>query len=421
MQVPQYIKGYLFDNSTEVEAQLQIQRVSHSDSLTTLPNRQKMILDMQDTIYGCVVFNIDKFREINDLFGVSIGDSILIQVAQWFKTIGLDVYRIGGDEFALLLHEPITWEALEVSIKEWLEQLSQTLFHIASELISLRMNIGVALGDEKLLTQADIALHHAKEAKVPYALYEKTENVEEVYRTNIAMTATIHKALLEKRIVCYYQPIVDFTTGQTTKYETLVRLIDDSGSIIPPLFFLPIAKKTKLYPQITRAVVHQACDLFSKRDDEFSINLSIDDIEDPMTVQDIIGTLLATNTASRVVFEILESEGIENYDSVQCFITQVKALGAKIAIDDFGSGYSNFEHILKLNVDYIKIDGSLVRGIVTNDRHRIIIETIVDFARKIGAKTIAEFVSDEAIFDTLKALRVDYSQGYYTGKPEPLT
>jgi len=418
--VPQSIKGYLFDNSTEVEAQLEIQRVSHTDLLTTLPNRQKMQLDMEETIYGCVVFNIDKFREINDLFGVNIGDSILIQVAQWFKNIALDVYRIGGDEFALLLHKPITWEALEVSIKEWLQQLSQTLFHIASELISLRMNIGVALGNEKLLTQADIALHNAKEAKVPYALYEVSENIEEIYRTNIAMTATIHKALSEKHIVCYYQPIIDFATGKTTKYETLVRLIDDSGSIVPPLFFLPIAKKTKLYSQITRCVVQQACRVFSKREEEFSINLSVDDIEDPKTVQTIISTLLATNTASRVVFEILESEGIENYASIQCFITQVKALGAKIAIDDFGSGYSNFEHILKLNVDYIKIDGSLVRNIVKDKRHAIIVETIVDFSRKIGAKTIAEFVSDEAIFETLKALGVDYSQGYYTGEPRPL-
>ncbi|MCX6076584.1 MAG: EAL domain-containing protein [Campylobacterales bacterium] len=413
----------IFTDLSELRANQQklINLASH-DQLTSLPNRQKMGIDI-DTLHpnGCIVFNIDRFREINDLFGVAVGDAILVQIAEWFNSMGLSVYRIGGDEFAILLHEDVKWEVLERRLTQWLEELARTSFRIGSELISIRINIGVALGGEKLLTQADIALHNAKEAKNAYALYEKTENIEELYRTNIAMATTIHKALSDGRVICHYQPIADFISGKIVKYEALVRLVNEDGSIIPPLVFLPIAKKTKLYSQITRAVIHQACYCFEHRDEDFSINLSIDDIEDPATVQEIITTLLKTHTASRVVFEILESEGIENYGSVVNFITQVKALGAKIAIDDFGSGYSNFEHILKLHVDYIKIDGSLVRGVVTNERHRIIIETIVDFASKIGAKTIAEFVSDETIFDFLKARGVNYSQGYYTGKPEVLT
>jgi EAL domain-containing protein (putative c-di-GMP-specific phosphodiesterase class I) len=302
----------------------------------------------------------------------------------------------------------------------WLDRLSQNFFQIENELISIRMNIGVALGGSKLLTRADIALHNAKVSKVPYVLYQISENIEETYRTNLAMTATIHKALATQQIICHYQPIVSFQTGKVQKYETLVRLIDSSGSIIPPLYFLPLAKKTKLYAQITRNVVAQACECFANKDQEFSINLSIDDIEDPVTVQFIISTIIKTQTASKIVFEILESEGIENYESVENFIQQVKAHGAKIAIDDFGTGYSNFEHILKLHVDYIKIDGSLIRGIVENERHSIIIETIVDFSKKIGAKTIAEYVSDEAIFEKVKSLGVDFSQGYFTGKPEPI-
>lgn len=416
------IKGYLLDNTKEVESGEEILRVSNTDMLTNLPNRQKMQIDMKNNKpYGCVVFNIDKFREINDLFGVSVGDSILVQVAEWFLQQGLHVYRIGGDEFAMVVQEETPWHALEMKIVLWLDRLLQNFFQLENELISIRMNIGVALGGgSKLLTRADIALHNAKVAKVPYALYEITENIEETYRTNIAMTATIHKALATKNILCYYQPIVDFQTGKIQKYETLVRLMDDSGTIIPPLDFLSIAKKTKLYSQITRCVIAQACERFMGKDEEFSINLSIDDIEDPATVQYIIGTILKTQTASKIVFEILESEGIENYESVENFIQQVKALGAKIAIDDFGTGYSNFEHILKLHVDYIKIDGSLIRGIVSNERHAIIIETIVDFSKKIGAKTIAEYVSDEAIFDKVKSLGVDFSQGYYTGKPEPI-
>ena len=415
------IKGYLLDNTAEVNAQNEILRVSHTDLLTGLSNRQKIQSDIaQHKPYGCIVFNIDRFREINDLFGVAMGDSILVQLADWFRSEGLDVYRIGGDEFALLLLKKIAWSELEAEILMWLEHLHNTYFRLGKELISLRMNIGVALGETKLLTQADIALHNAKEAKIPYALYEISENIEEIYRTNIAMTATIHKAIAQNKLVCYYQPIVDCKSSKVLKYETLVRLIDQSGTLVAPLHFLPIAKKTKLYSQITQFVVTQACELFAKREEEFSINISIDDILDPATVQHIVNTLLRTNTASRVVFEILESEGIENYTSVENFIRQVKAYGAKIAIDDFGTGYSNFEHILKLHVDYIKIDGSLIRGIVSNERNSIIIETIVDFTQKIAAKTIAEYVSDKDVYERVKHLGIDFSQGYYTGKPELL-
>jgi EAL domain-containing protein (putative c-di-GMP-specific phosphodiesterase class I) len=197
-------------------------------------------------------------------------------------------------------------------------------------------------------------------------------------------------------------------------------MIDENGDLVPPMDFLPIAKKTKLYPRITHKVIHEACRCFSSRSDHFSVNLSIDDINDPYTVQEIIKIIIDTGTSEQIIFEILETEGIENYASVGRFIKQVKALGAKIAIDDFGTGYSNFEHILKLNVDYIKIDGSLISGIVDNSRYRIIVETIVDFARKIGAYTIAEFVSCEEVYHAVEKLGIDFSQGYYTGKPSPM-
>ena len=214
---------------------------------------------------------------------------------------------------------------------------------------------------------------------------------------------SISKNTLNGEIVAIYQ---DFS------------MIDKNNNTIPPLEFLTISKKTKLYPHITAEVIHQACNMFKDRKERFSVNLSIDDIKDANTVQEIIKTIIKTKTASRIIFEILESEGIENYEEVINFITQIKALGAEIAIDDFGTGYSNFEHVLKLNVDYIKIDGSLIKGMSENNKHKIIVETIVDFAKKVGSKTIAEFVSDEATFSIVKGIGIDFSQGYYTGKPD---
>lgn len=410
------------DITQRKRAEEKIYQLAFYDQLTSLPNRQKIIFDMNTReAKACAILNIDSFKEINDLFGIKAGDGVLTQVGEWFREIGLLAYRTGGDEFTTLFYDDdVTRLTLSRRMLNLMAILEEKTFHVGNEIISLRMSIGVAIGGPKLLTHADIALHVAKVKKIPLSLYEEKENIEEKYRRNIVIASMIRKALSSGRIICYYQPIVDFKTNAIVKYETLVRMVDEKGTIILPLEFLPIAKKMKIYPRITQEVVNQACELFENRTEEFSINLSTADMEDARSMQKIIEVIKRTNTASRIVFEILESEGVENYDTIKQFIAQVKVLGAKIAIDDFGTGYSNFEHILKLNVDYIKIDGSLIRNIVNNSRNHIVIETIVNFAQKIGAQTIAEFVSDEIIFNTVKKLKVNYSQGYFTGKPAPL-
>ena len=419
------IENYLAvfsDLSPLRESQEKALRLAYYDQLTTLPNRQKIVLDIEkNNPTACVIFNIDDFKEINDFYGIDVGDSLLTQIGQYFIDLNYHPYRIGGDEFAILLYEDhISWDVLHAKIGTLLLLIEDKTFYIGNSSINIRMSAGASIEYDKLLTRADIALNRAREHNIHIACYIENENIEENYRKNIAMIDTIRKALAEKRILCHYQPIVNIQTGKIDKYETLVRMLDEDGNIIPPLEFLPIAKKTKLYPHITLEVIHQTCTLFAQRNEKFSVNLSVSDIINPTTKQEIINTIIQTKTASKIVFEILESEGIENYDEVAKFILEVKKLGAKIAIDDFGTGYSNFENILKLDVDYIKIDGSLIREIYHNPRHHIIVETIVSFSNKIGAKTVAEFVSDEKIYNTVRELGIDYSQGYFTGKPDKL-
>ncbi|MDD5051668.1 MAG: EAL domain-containing protein [Sulfuricurvum sp.] len=394
----------------------------YMDQLTGLPNRYRLQERLQKSgISALAIVNIDDFKEVNDFFGIAIGDDVLGLFAQWLNELTPGAcYRLGGDEFALTFFESLDIVTLEHRLSMLIKLLDEKTFIVNEESLSIRVTIGVAIGSDKGLTRADIALHHAKENKKQIAFYNEYEGIEKQYRSNLTMASNIRRALFEHRIICFYQPIIDIKSGKIAKYETLVRMIDDENNIILPMDFLPIAKQTKLYPQITCEVIYQACTLFSTRSEEFSINLSDSDIRNPQTVSEIIKTITETGTASRVVFEILESEGIESYEEVIHFIAKVKALGAKIAIDDFGTGYSNFENILKLNVDYIKIDGSLIREITGNARHHIIVETIIDFAQKIGAKTIAEFVSDEEIFNSIKELGVNYSQGYFTGKPASL-
>lgn len=389
------------------------------DNLTTLPNRLKLQEDLSTKHSNTVaILNIDDFKEINDFFGIDAGDWLLSQIAHWLVEMKLSPYRLGGDEFAFRIKEGSTSAEFRHNIEMLLSLLSEKLFMIADETVHVRATVGIAIDSEKPLIHADVALNKARSSKLPYSVYDQSEGIEQQYQANIAMSARIRQALVEHRIVCQYQPIVSCISGKIEKFETLVRIKNEDNSLIAPYDFLPIAQKTKLYHHITQEVVYQACNLFAARHEQFSINLSGSDILDSRTVATIENILRQTGTADRVIFEILESEGIENFDEVALFIARIKAMGAKIAIDDFGTGYSNFENILKLNVDILKIDGSLIKSINENPRHRIVVEAIVDFAHRIGIDTVAEFVSSEEILQNVTDLGITYAQGFYTGKPQ---
>jgi len=195
-------------------------------------------------------------------------------------------------------------------------------------------------------------------------------------------------------------------------------MLDDDGKIISPMAFLTIAKKSNLYLEITRTVITKAFEYFSTKDDDFSINLTIEDILSP-EINNLIYQKIQEfpQTANRVIFEIVEDEGIENYDEVSPFIEKMKSYGCKIAIDDFGTGYSNFDYLMKLNVDFIKIDGSMIRYLDYDENAKLVTQLIVDFAKKLKIKTIAEFVHSSEIHDIVKEMDIDYSQGFYLGEP----
>ncbi len=153
---------------------------------------------------------------------------------------------------------------------------------------------------------------------------------------------------------------------------------------------------------------------------QVSINLSVDDILNESVYETIMRLLNSYYVRNRVVFEIIESEGIENFEEVKVFIKTVKDMGVKVSIDDFGTGYSNFEYLMKLNVDYIKIDASMIKDIDKNKNSQMVTETIVDFAKKMGIETVAEFIHSQNVYDMVKSMDIDYSQGYFLGEPKRL-
>jgi EAL domain-containing protein (putative c-di-GMP-specific phosphodiesterase class I) len=245
-------------------------------------------------------------------------------------------------------------------------------------------------------------------------------NKDSDYQNNIEWINKIKEAITGDRLTTYFQPIIDNKTGAITKYESLVRLIDKEGKVISPFFFLDIAKKAKLYTKITKIVIDKTFATFENLQQyDFSINITVEDINDEEISSYIFKKLKNYPNSNRVIFEITESEEIKDYAFVNNFIKTVKSYGAKIAIDDFGAGYANFEHIINLKADFIKIDGSLIKNINTDKNSRIITEAIIAFSKKLGSKTVVEFVHNEEVYKKVKELGADFSQGFHLGEPSP--
>lgn len=398
-----------------------------NDDLTQMPNRNQLIMDLQEhhhTNLSLALVNIDNFKEINDFYGHEIGDEVLQSFASFLKlyteNFESKIYKLHSDEYALL------WFSSDKGkIKNYIEKLTENTknFVVMTEddySIEITATIGLAVGTESILSRADMVLKRAKSKQIPFLIFEDHMEIEKEYKNNIVWTKKLKKAIKDEKIVVYCQPIAYTKDKKIAKYEMLVRMIDGEDNVISPFHFLSIAKKNKLYSHITTTVIYKAFEKFNHSNHSFSVNLSILDILDEETVTFILSQLNNYVNPELITFELLESEGIENYEQVLEFIDRVKSLGCKVAIDDFGSGYSNFEYMLNLKVDLIKIDASLIKNIDTSRNAQVIVTTIISFAKNLGIETCAEFVHSQEVYDKLVELGVNYVQGYYISEPYPV-
>jgi EAL domain-containing protein (putative c-di-GMP-specific phosphodiesterase class I) len=269
-----------------------------------------------------------------------------------------------------------------------------------------------------ILAQADMAMKRAKERRLPFLVYTHTMNIPLEYEENIRWTHQVKQSIRNDQVVPFYQPIFSNASGRIEKFECLMRIVDGDENIIYPEQFLRISKRSRQYPTLTRIMLRKIIREMKTTDCLYAFNISVEDMQNRGTVG-FIRTILSNHPeeAKRITFEILESENIEGIPEVSDFVRMVKEFGSSIALDDFGTGYSNFSYILTLDVDYIKIDASIIRNLDCDENAVAIAETIIGFAKRTGKKTIAEFVHSEAVHDLVREMGVDYSQGYYLGKP----
>lgn len=415
----------LNDISHEVEHKHELYKLLYTDNLTKFPNRAKLIEDLQNNLFklqAVAILNINSFKEVNDFFGHKVGDSILIDVAKLLylnikNNNSLKLYKFPSDTYCIINTNDSKENFIEL-IKNILELIYKKVFFFEHYEIDIRMSAGISFSDKnnKLIT-ADIALQSAKKDHKDYMVFFDELDKFQEYENNMLWSKKLKSAFINDSIEVYFQPIINNLTLNVDKYECLVRLIEEDGKVVNPFFFLNISKKSNQYTKLTKIVIEKSFKRFENLPFEFSVNISYEDIENSDFLEFIKDMLNKYNVSNRVVFEILEDENIKNYNLLTTFIDEVKRLGCKVAIDDFGSGYSNFEHLLKMNVDYLKIDSSLVKNIVKDENSYKITKTIIEFAKSLNLKTIAEYVENEEIFNTIKELGADYSQGYFFSPP----
>ncbi len=426
-----HFQDELFDEKEKLkqvteELQYANERLSYQlyiDPLTQLKNRlalEHAIKTMKEP--KLVLLDIDCFKDINEFYGAGIGDYILQAMASDLKgfseEFGVFLYRCGADEFALLEEGTLDVERYEMLAFELVKRFKGKLVDIPSmkDPVEINIAIGFSLDSNEVFEKASMALFEAKKREIDYLCYfNKIEHVT-LYAEQIKWSNFIKNALLNDTVTPYYQPIFN-RNHEIVKYECLVRILNEREESIPPGLFLNVSKKVKRYADIEKALIDKSFAHIAGTSKMISINLLARDMSDSNISNFVVERLKHYNVAKQVVFEILEDESIENLERVSIFIDRVKRMGCQIAIDDFGTGYSNFSYLLKLKPDYIKIDGSLIKALDKDANSVAIVSAIITFARKLGIKTIAEYVHNDSVYALCLNLGIDEFQGFYLGEP----
>lgn len=395
-----------------------------TDSLTGLGNRVKLNYDLDtDEPMSLILLNIDAFSMINDVYGFEVGDQMLLQFGKILRDNSCHIcklYRLEADIFAVLTDNK---EVPEIQ-KEVL-RLQSTITKHSFLINSIEHRINVTMGVVEhdmgnMIQKAEIALREARKmSRNRIQVYSDGLAVIQQIKENTKWTKWLKDALDNNKLLTYYQPIIDCQSGEVCKYEALVRLEHD-GIVYTPFHFLATARFAGLLYQITQRMFEQTCARFSTNTLHFSINITDQDLVEP----DFIGFIERTRTrygidADRIYFEILEDSSILSNPIAEKHLHELTAMGYHLGLDDFGVQCSNFAQLGNLDLDIVKIDGTYIKDIDVNKKSQTVTETILFFTHKIGVKTVAEFVHSPQVYEIVKAMGVDYAQGYFLGEPKP--
>jgi len=409
-----------------------LEYIALRNDVTELVNPKKQLLDAIEITENplLVLLSVENYKTLEYIYSDNIVNKINEQFYNNMQIYLPDgckfdkIFNLDNGEFALLKNskEKIDVTAKELQLKKFQQNIKQKTIIVDEYHIDISVLISFSAIKDHIFENVKYGLEVAKQKHIDIVFANHLiEKAKEKAIKNTNVIKMIQKAIDNGKIVSYFQPIVNNTTLEIEKYESLVRLIDEDGKVISPYFFLDIAKQGSYYAQITNIVIDNSFAALQKTTKEISINLSALDIEN-IEIRNKLIFLITQNMADahRIVFELLEDEVIKNFEIVKDFISLVKTFGCQIAIDDFGAGVSNFERLLDFQPDILKIDACLIKNIDKDKYSRDVVETLQLFAWKQKLKTVSEFVASPEILQTVTDIGINYSQGFLLGKPAPL-
>lgn len=431
------------DMTDKKEAEKRIVWMAEHDPLTDLCNRRKFIEEFEKSLRtamrythsnSLLLLDLDQFKDINDISGHRAGDELLKLVAKCLKQVVRYtdlVARLGGDEFAVLMPETDEQGAITLANKI-LQQLNKIQLEYGTVKHKVTGSIGVVgfpLHDatiHELMGFADLAMYKAKSAgKNTYHVFSADDQTREQLETRVFWKHKIEEALENNHFVLHYQPILNIEHNTIQHYEVLIRMRDPgSGQMRMPGKFIEIAEEVGLIQSIDQFVIQHAISQLSKlhkdgKDVKFAINLSGSMVDAPVLLPFLKRVIKKYEVdPTKLIFEVTETAAVSNLQQAKLMMTAIKALGCQFSLDDFGVGFASFSYMRQLPIDIIKIDGIFIKDLDKNADDQLFVKALIDVAKGLGRKTIAEFVENRDILTLLRQYGVDYAQGYHIGRPE---
>jgi len=419
------VENYLviFSDLTALkESQQEIEHLAFHDSLTSLYSKSYLeYFHKKETYATLILLNIDNFSYVNTVYGYSVGDTLLKEIAKILKEITQEskVFRISSDEFALYYENKID---ILKSIRSVQSYFYDNSIDLNGLILHVTFTYGASYAQNSLLQNTALALKQAKESgKNRFHIFNKDEDsIDQTQRERfITNNNILHKALENGSITPYYQGIRDNRQKEITKYEVLAR-IEHNGKMVTPNNFIEPARLSGMLPEITKVIIDKSFAYMSNKKFTFSINITEDDLARNYLVNYLSMKEKEYNIdPKRVVLEILEGVSASGKQNQIAQLNSLKQKGYSLAIDDFGVEYSNFERILDLEIDFLKIDAKYIRDIDTNPKSYEVTRAIAYFAKNANIPCIAEFVDSESVQSVIEELGIAFSQGYYFSKPKP--
>ena len=370
-----------------------------------------------------IFFKIRDFDSIVYLYGLE-GSKIIVKdlikkINNLCQIEDISIYTISEDRFVIFWDNQKDKNSMKDYVEQFISKINKESFGNQLFLSDIKINCALTTIKDNFIQIGNLVLREAVNQNKSFLIADDIyEDMLKKVENTMEMIKYIDKAIVEDRIIPVYQPIYDSKHDCIHKYECLVRIKKEDGSLMSPFFFLDIAKQSDQYDIITKIMISKTFEYMKDKEFEFSINLSSIDIENPLLLKFLFDKLDEYKLHHRLIIELLEDEVINDFNGVLNFINKLKEKGVRVAIDDYGSGYSNLERIFQFEPNFIKIDGSIIKGICEDSTKEAIAKSAVYLAKEIGVYTVGEFVFNEDTFNKCKEIGIDFLQGYYIDAPK---